>query len=55
MIIQIILKTIEKALGFFESTVSMRDKTFKNAKLIAAPKDKYNQVINSILTNQFDI
>ena len=39
MIMQIILKTIENALGFFESTVSTREKIFRNAKLIAAPRE----------------
>ena len=33
------LKTIEKALGFFDSIVKTREKTFKRAKLIATPNE----------------
>jgi hypothetical protein len=33
------LKTIENALGFFDSTVRTREKIFKKAKLTAAPSE----------------
>jgi hypothetical protein len=36
---QIKLKTIEKALGFFDSTVSIRENILRNIKLIATPSE----------------
>ena len=49
------LKASDNALGFLLSTETTRDNILKQAKQKAAAKDKYNQVIISILTNQFNI